>query len=244
MGSLTRARCLACFVAGCGLVIFLVLGLAFIPTTSLEGVDDAVKRHRISLLEKTGAFLLRDAQSQRLAEEAAGGETDPQRRVLKLLDWTVRAVRPMPPGLPLIDDHILHIVHRHYGNDVQMAEVFTLLTTYTGNHGKFAESATPGARASVTLSFVESEDGWWVFNVEHGAWFETEAGRIATIQDFRHPEHLRRLGRAPDEWGGVPYLAYFEKVEEVWKRSFSRARGQRPWHRLLMKLGLEQADGR
>jgi hypothetical protein len=218
--------------------------LAFIPATSLEGVDAAVKRHRISLLEKGGRFWLRHAEFQRLAEAAAGGETDPQRRVLKLLDWTVTAVRPMPPGLPFIDDHILHIVHRHYGNDGQMAEVFTALTTYTGNHGKWGAYTPRGAKARVALSFVESDDGWRVFDVEHGAWFETEIGRIATVPDFRHPEQLRRRGQAPEELGGMPYLAYFEKVEEVWKRSFSRARGQMPWHRLLMVLGIERADGR
>jgi hypothetical protein len=96
----------------------------------------------------------------------------------------------------------------------------------------------------VALSFVESDDGWRVFDVEHGAWFETEIGRIATVPDFRHPDKLRRRGQAPEELGGMPYLAYFEKVEEVWKRSFSRARGQMPWHRLLMVLGIERADGR
>jgi hypothetical protein len=219
-----KARFLAGFAAGCGAVVLGVVVLAFIPATSLEGVDAAVTRHRISLLEKGGRFWLRHAEFQRLAEAAAGGETDPQRRVLKLLDWTGTMVRPMPPGVPVIDDHILHIVLRHYGNTTQMAEVFTALTTYIGNHGKWEVSTPPGAQAQMALSFVESEDGWWVFDVEHGAWFETETGRIATVPDFRHPEQLRRRGQAPEELGGMPYVTYFQNVEEVRKRSFSRAR--------------------
>jgi hypothetical protein len=42
---------------------------------------------------------------------------------------------------------------------------------------------------------------------------------------------------------GTPYLDYFKDLNRVWKRSFSRARGQMPWHRLLMELRLEPDDG-
>ncbi|MDE3118892.1 MAG: hypothetical protein KGL03_07745, partial [Nitrospirota bacterium] len=220
-----------------GLALLVTL-IGQIPTTGLEGVDDRMIVHRMPLWEKAAKFYLRHRQFQRWAEEAAGGETDPQRRVLRLMEWTRSQVKPIPSGLPLVDDHISHIVLRHYGNDGQLSEVFTALTTYTGNEGRWEAYSPPGASARVALCFIESEGKWWVFDVWNGGWFETPSGQIATIEDFKHPEQLRRRGQAPELLGGLPYINYFQDVEGVFVRSFSRASGQMPWHRLLMVIGL------
>lgn len=232
------------FLSGCGVLIVAISLIRCIPSESLEGTSHGVLTHRIPLWEKAARFYLRHLEFERLAAEAAGGEADSQRRVLRLVDWTrATVVHPIPPGLPVIDDHIAHIVLRHYGNDGQLAEVFTALTTYTGNDGCWSHTTPPGAKGRVVLSFVQSEDGWWVFDVSNGGWFETADGRIARVEDFRHPETLRRRGQAPAVLHGIPYLAYYQDLEAVWKRSFSRARGQMPWHRLLQVVGLEPEDG-
>lgn len=107
----------------------------------------------MSLWEKAAKFYIRHLEFQQLAEEAAGGETIPQRRVLWLMDWTRSQVKPIPPGMPFVDDHILHIVLRHYGNDGQLSEVFTALATYTGNEGRWVGSlqASGSQRASGSL---------------------------------------------------------------------------------------------
>ncbi|MDE3242187.1 MAG: hypothetical protein KGO52_05645 [Nitrospirota bacterium] len=225
-----------------GLALLVTL-IGQIPTTGLEGVDDRMIVHRMPLWEKAAKFYLRHRQFQRWAEEAAGGETDPQRRVLRLMEWTRSQVKPIPSGLPLVDDHISHIVLRHYGNDGQLSEVFTALTTYTGNEGRWEAYSPPGASARAALCFIESEGKWWVFDVWNDGWFETPSGQIATIEDFKHPEQLRRRGQAPELLGGLPYINYFQDVEGVFVRSFSRASGQMPWHRLLMVIGLEPEDG-
>lgn len=230
------------FLAGAGGLLLLLVLVGHVPTTGFEGVDDTIIVHRMPLWEKVARFYLRHVEFERWAREAAGGETDPRRRVLKLMDWTMENVRHITPELPFIDDHISHIALRHYGNDGQLAEVFTALTTYTGNQGRWEVSQPQGARDRVALSFVESEDGWWVFDLWNGGWFETPSGRIATIDDFRHPEQLSRRGQAPKVLNGTPYVDYFKSLDQVWKRSFSRARGQMPWHRLLMVLSLEPDD--
>lgn len=233
---------MAGFASGCGAVLVVILVIGMVPMVSLEGVGARLKTHRIPLWEKAAKFYLRHVEFERWAKEAAGEETDPQRRVLKLMDWTMKNVQHIPPGWPLIDDHISHNVLRHYGNDGQLAEVFTALTTYTGNQGRWEAYRPPGARERVALSFVESDDGWWVFDLWSGGWFETRSGKIATINDFSHPEQLRRRGQAPEVLNGTPYLDYFKDLDRIWKRSFSRARGQMPWHRLFMELGLEPDD--
>jgi hypothetical protein len=238
-----RRRFTVGFVSCLGAVLVVGLLVGTIPVTGFEGIDGRIIVHRMPLWEKVARFYLRHVEFERWAREAAGGETDPQRRVLKLMDWTIKNVRHITPDLPLIDDHISHIVLRRYGNDGQLAEVFTALTTYTGNQGRWEAYRPPGARERVVLSFVESDSGWWVFDLWNGGWFETHAGQIATIHDFRHPEQLRRQGQAPEVLNGTPYLDYFKDLNRVWKRSFSRARGQMPWHRLLMELRLEPDDG-
>lgn len=230
------------FLAGAGGLLILLVMVGHVLTTGFKGVDDTVSVHQMPFWEKTAKFYLRHVEFERWAKEAAGEETDPQRRVLKLMDWTMKNVRHIPPGWPLIDDHISHNVLRHYGNDGQLAEVFTAFTTYTGNEGRWEAYHPPGAKERVALSFVESEDGWWVFDLWNGGWFETPSGRIATIDDFRHPEQLRRHGQAPEVLNGTPYLDYYRDLDRVFQRSFSRARGQMPWHRLLMVLGLETGD--
>ncbi|MBM4132943.1 MAG: hypothetical protein FJ245_04160 [Nitrospira sp.] len=229
-------------VGALGAVLFLFL-VGQIPTTGLEGVDDRMIVHRMPLWEKATKFYIRHREFQQWAEEAASGETDPQRRVLRLMEWTRSQVKPIPTGFPFVDDHISHIVLRHYGNDGQLSEVFTALTTYTGNEGRWEAYRLPGAKGRVALCFVKSNGKWWVFDVWNGGWFETESGQIATIDDFKHPERLRQRGQAPELLGGVSYISYFQDVQGVFRRSFSRARGQMPWHRFLMVIGLEPEDG-
>lgn len=234
------------FLAGCltGAVAVLcaVLLVGQIPVTSREGVGEIVKEHRLPLWEKVARFWVRHAEFQRMAEEAAGGETDPQRRVVRLLDWTRAQVRLQPEGLPFIDDHISHIVLRHYGNAGQLAEVFTALTTYTGNEGRWEWSKPPGGGAGLVLAFVRSDRGWWVFDVAHGVWFERPDGGVATIDDFRDMARLTVHGHAPDPYGGRPYRDFYGHLDAVWRVSFSRAYEQMPWYRLLALLGLAPAS--
>ncbi|MFM8550962.1 MAG: hypothetical protein ACKOCD_01385 [Nitrospiraceae bacterium] len=230
-------------LAGAAGLLLVVALVGLIPTTGLEGVDDRMIIHRMRLWEKAAKFYIRHREFQRLAEEAAGGETDPQRRALRLMEWTRSQVKPISQGMPFVDDHILHIVLRHYGNDGQLSEVFTALTKYTGNEGRWEAYRPPRAKARVALCFVESNGQWWVLDVWNGGWFETPSGRIASIEDFKHPEQLRRRGSAPEVLEGTPYLDYFRDAERIFQRSFSRARGQMPWPRLLMWLGLEPEDG-
>jgi len=230
-------------VVGALSVVSLLFLIGQIPTNGLEGVDDRMIVHRMPLWEKAAKFYIRHREFQQWAKEAAGGEIDPQRRVLRLMEWTRSQVKPIPPAFPFVDDHISHIVLRHYGNDGQLSEVFTALTTYTGNEGRWEAYAPPGASARVALCFIGVEGKWWVLDVWNGGWFETPSGQIAAIEDFKHPEQLRGQGQALKLLGGLPYVNYFQDVEGVFRRSFSRAYGQMPWHRILMMIGLEPEDG-
>jgi hypothetical protein len=224
------------------LVVFAtLLVVCFIPLETKQGIDDSLLVWRVPLCVKATGFYLRHLQLRQMLAEAAGGEMDPERRILKLLAWTRARVQPQPPGVPVVDDHISHIVRRRYGTDGQMAEVFTTLAFYDGHDARWVHTAPRGAGQPIVLAFVAARQGWWVFDVTNGGWFETPAGRIATMAEFQRPESLRRRG-APAELQGLPYLAYFEQLDLAWARSFSRAPGQVPWRRLLSELGFMVSD--
>jgi hypothetical protein len=228
------------FVAGmvvaCMAVAMLVMLLDYISCESTEAVGNEQRKIILSCGEKVIRFLLRHQDLVRITGEASKGETDPQRRMLNVLEWTKKNVRPVPPGFTIIDDHIPYIVLRGYGAEYQLAEVFTTLTTYAGYPGRWAWYTPPRGKRQVALSFVQSEDGWWVFDLRNGGWYETSDGKIATIADFRQPDRLIRRGQAPEALEGTPYLDYYRDLDKVFQNSFSRATGQMPWDRFWMEL--------
>ena len=81
--------------AGATGVVLLALLVGQIPTTGLEGVDGRMVVHRMPLWEKAAKFYIRHREFRQRAEEAAGGEADPQRRVLRLMEWTRNVVKPI-----------------------------------------------------------------------------------------------------------------------------------------------------
>jgi hypothetical protein len=224
--------------------VLALLAVSFIPADTKQGVDESLHIQRIPLAVKAVRFYGRHLELNQMLAEATADETDPERRLLRLLAWTQRMVRPQPPDRPVLDDHISHIVHRQYGTDGQRAEVFTALAYYDGHEARWAHYTPPGATQRIVLSFVKSGPDWWVFDVTNGGWFETPAGHIAAIQDFHHPASLRPRGAASAMLDGLPYLAYFQDLDRVHARSFSRAPGQTPWHRFLIEAGLINSSDR
>ena len=117
-----------------GGIIIVVAGLGFaaLPATTRQGLNFEVSARRTPLYIKAMEFLVRDHEYRRLADEITAGATTDEQRALALFGWTRTHIRPRPGGWPVVDDHILNIIIRGYGEDDQMADVFTTLTTYAG----------------------------------------------------------------------------------------------------------------
>lgn len=144
-----KRRWIKPFLAGMAAVFGLFLLMDYIPCKkSREAMGSEQTEIAFSCGEKAIRFWLRHRDLKRMVAEASQGETDPQRRVLNLLEWTRKTVRPVPPGLPVIDDHIPYVVLRRYGAEYQLAEVFTTLAFYAGHEARWDWYTPPGSRRS------------------------------------------------------------------------------------------------
>ncbi|MEO8678938.1 MAG: hypothetical protein ABI665_07825 [Vicinamibacterales bacterium] len=180
---------------------------ALSPSSRYIGVNFIVTRQTLPLWIKAVDFVDRDLNLARTSQEVLGGVSGDEARALAALAWTRAHILPAPAGLPIVDDHIWHIIVRGYGQSDQQADVFTVLLAYAGVPafwgfvGKFPRE--------IPISYVRIEGTWRVFDVARGAAFRDSTGRLASPADIAaHPELIRQTAALH---GGDPdgYLEYF-----------------------------------
>ena len=170
------------------LLSLLVLGtltcLLLLPTTTRQGVNFQVSVRRIPWGIKGLEFLLRDYEYRQLAMELTRGLPPGEQRAVALLRWTHDHIRPTPPGWPVIDDHVSHIIIRGYGEEDQMADVFTTLATYTGIPSFWKPIKKLGEPVPWVLSFAKIEGQWTVWDVAGGIAFRNSRGDLVDVEEF------------------------------------------------------------
>ena len=210
-----RARSVARSYFGTGVVLLLALGavtLSSLPVTTKQGVNFKVSTKAIPLYMKAMSFIDRHCQYRLLAREVTQGVSSDRERAMALFEWTRQHVRPQPHELPVIDDHVLHIIIRGYGAEDQMADVFTTLLTYAGVPAfwRFVEfEGTPGC---VVLSFARVDGRWVTFDVANGLVFADTQHRLIDVHELiNHPELVQQTtgALAPH---GIPYWKYVEQL--------------------------------
>ncbi|MBI4322995.1 MAG: transglutaminase domain-containing protein [Candidatus Omnitrophica bacterium] len=205
--------------------------LLMMPMTTRQGVDFAVSEHRIPLYLKGLSFLDRHYQSRDLARQVTSGVSSDRDRVLTIFAWTRRSIRPTPPQLPVVDDHIWHIIVRGYGEDDQMADVFTTLATYAGVPA-FWDVAKIEDQGRLVLSFAKVDDRWAMFDVAHGLVFADAGGRFFEVQELlARPELVDAVAGALAT-SGIPYRTYLAQLGSFQVPAMLRAHKQMPLRRL------------
>jgi len=205
------------------------------PVTTRVGVNYAWSSQRLPLYEKLVNFLSRDLQLRRLAREVTVGVVNHQDKLLRMFTWVTTHIRPAPPDVPLVDDHVLHVIIRGYGADDQIAEVFAVLAGYAGFRARVARLEPPGHR-NVFLMVALVEDGahTYVFDPRNHVVFRDEHGRFVDVnQLIRNPE-LIAVSASGRIVRGVPYEQYFLGVQDA--KVFSRVEAQKFWPRLKQEL--------
>lgn len=212
-----------------------MVALLWWPATTRQGVDFQQRTILQPLYLKAMDFIGRDGHYRLLAREIVQGATTDEARALQIYAWTRDHVRPVPPGLPVVDDHIWHIIIRGYGTDDQANDVFTTLCAYAGLSAFWDWLSTPERKVGLVVSFVKLEGRWVVFDPYHGRLWKAPDGRLADADALRrHPEWTEQ-GYAPLMVRGVPYRVYFEHLGEVQEPHPSRPSLQKP----LFRLGYE-----
>ncbi len=188
------------------------VGLMFVvanwPVSMRQGVDFEVSTIELPLYVKALDFVQRDAGYRQLASRIVPDDASAEARALMLFAWTREHVRDVPPGLPVIDDHVWHIVIRGYGTDDQKADVFTTLATYAGVRAYWA---LIGEAPKLALSFVQVDGRWRVFDVANGIVFHTSGGDLATPDELAAEPALVEAAAGQRLFRGRPYLSYFTR---------------------------------
>lgn len=226
-----RAVALAAVLAAVALI-----GVANLEVTTKQGLNFEVSTHRLPLYLKALQFIDRSAQYHRIAQEITRDVASDTERALKIFDWTRQRIRTTPPGWPIVDDHILHIIIRGHGVDDQQADVFATLATYAGVPAFWAQVPPDRTRSAVTLSFARVDGLWRVFDVFNGVVFRGASGELATMADISgRPELVPEPARSI-EVAGVPYEAIVTNASMPLVPSPLRAELQMPWARLWHQL--------
>jgi len=215
-----------------GLLSGLLWGLSTVKATTRQGVDFTVSTLKIPLYVKGLAFLHRHEQYRVLAQQITRGLESDHERVLAIFEWTRQHIRLTPSDVPVMDDHVLHIIIRGHGLDDQIADVFTTLSTYAGTPAFWQTLKVPQARAGVVVSFVKVEGRWRVFDVSRGFIFRDRSGALATPQDIAgHPELIAAVA-GDARLGEMPYTECFGSLASFNAPRPLRAELQQPWPRL------------
>ncbi|MSO55858.1 MAG: transglutaminase domain-containing protein [Acidobacteria bacterium] len=224
------------------------LGLvANLPVTTKQGVNFEASLHRMPLYLKAFEFLDRNAQYRQLANEITRGAVSDQERALAVFNWTARRIQPAPGSWPVVDDHILNIIIRGYGQSDQRADVFATLATYAGVQAFWQQIKAAGTQNGVILTFVLLNGRWVVMDIANGFMFRNARGELASAEDFAAnlvtlPAAARSLMLGP-----TPYSQIFSQLRTPPIPRPLRAELQMPWPRIWDQtkraVGRERDDG-
>ena len=157
-------------------VLAIVASLVIIarwPVTTAVGIDYRVTVKQLTLFEKAAAFVSRDLEMRRLMREIVGTGGTQEQRLLRMYDWVSDNVHPIPPGLPVVDDHVLYIFVRRYGAIDQRAEALAALASYDSMPATTLALGKDPKRQLVQLTVVQLADRLVVFDVNNGITFRT-----------------------------------------------------------------------
>lgn len=222
------------------IAIFVLLGFFLnMDVTTRQGIDHKIYTIHIPLYFKIIDFFDRHYSYKLLVGRIAGSKEPENDKALKILEWVNKNIHPVPAGMPVIDDHVWHIIIRRYGNDEQSQDVFTTLCNYAGMEAFFFRLRKNDASRLLTVSFVKVGGNWSIFDSAKGVYFKTSDGRLATIHDIAggnwRPE---AIGHAIVSQGDLKshYNDYFGKISGIdfeKTHKFSRANIQSPIARII-----------
>ena len=218
-------------------LIGLGLGWAVMArATTRQGIDFRVSTRSVPAAVKALDFLHRHIHYGLLAREITRGSRSEEGRARAVFDWTRAAVRPSPPGWPVVDDHILHIIIRGHGLEDQQADVFATLATYAGVPAFWRtvrlEEGTPG----LVLSFARIDGRWTMWDVANGLVFADPGGRLMDVDRLLADPGAVEAVAGSLAPGGVPYVRYVRRLRPFRVPEMLRARAQMPLPRLAYEL--------
>jgi hypothetical protein len=219
----------------------LLVTVANWPVRRLVGVNFVVSEVRLPLWAKAVDFIHRDANIDAVARAALAGAADDAAKAAAAFTWTRAHIRPQPESLPVLDDHIWHIIIRGYGKPDQRADVFTTLLAYADVPAYWQLIGEPPEERP--LSYVWIRDRWRVYDVDGGVVFRNRRGDHATPEELAADNELVRLAATQHGLDAERYAVYFKGFRPPRSPEVSRADlqmpGRRLWHEMRKLIGVQ-----
>jgi hypothetical protein len=205
-------------------VVVGVIALANMRTTTMRGVNYVVTARSLPLYVKTLDFVDRDVNYRHLAAQVTNGAATDDAKLRAVFDWTVANIRPTPPGFPVVDDHVWHIIVRGYGQDDQQADVFTTLLEYAGVPAYWIFI---GPKPELTLSLARVGGQWRAIDVTNHVMFKNTSGSLASAEELAADPALA-VRQGPPMHLGLAYARFFDGFRAPEAPDVTHAAMQRP----------------
>ncbi|MFA5410256.1 MAG: transglutaminase-like domain-containing protein [Candidatus Omnitrophota bacterium] len=222
-------------------IAFLIAGIIFssgilILNTEVitrQGINYEVRQIKIPLYLKVLDFMDRHYNYKSLTRKITENCKTQQDKVIKIFSWTYDNIKRQPGNLPVVDDHVWHIIVRGYGVDDQFQDVFTTLCNYAKVDSFFDYIYNNNKERRKCLSFVKLNDRWTIFDVYNGVYFKNREGQIASIEDLSAGNWL--LIREGNNIFDENYDTYFKRLRSYnyIDKKFSRPTLQSPLRRFI-----------
>lgn len=217
------------------IAVILLTGLILllnIKVTTLQGVNYEVHPIRIPLYLKMLDFVDRHYNHKQMVKRIIENEPDKQKRVMKIFSWTYHNIRKQPDDLPVVDDHVWHIIVRGYGVSDQSCDVFATLCNYAGIDAFFHSFKEEEKNEKITLSFAKLDNLWYVFDPYNGVYFVDKGGTLADIDTIKDGNYrLERLG--PPKKAALDYISLIKDMPDIKEIGLRRETVQSPLKRFL-----------
>ena len=117
-------------------IVLLLVSLVFllnVQVTTRQGINYKVTSIKIPLYLKLLDFFDRHYNYISLVSRITHGCINKETKILALFNWCYANIKDQPETLPVVDDHVWHIIIRGYGAGEQSSDVFTTLCNYAGS---------------------------------------------------------------------------------------------------------------
>lgn len=203
--------------------------------TTRQGVDFKIKEIRLPLYMKLFDFMNRYYNYKALVGRIIKKGDSQNSRSMKILTWTYQNIKGQPEMLPVVDDHVWHIIVRGYGIPEQFSDVFTTLCNNAGMDSFF--SFDMKRSLEIPLSFVKIEGKWYLFDPYNGAYFiKKDNSGLSDIDCLTKGDwKVKYLTQGNEKV--YNYELYFKNIpENIFKGNLKRGQIQSPLKRIMYEV--------
>ncbi|MEK6715229.1 MAG: transglutaminase domain-containing protein [Candidatus Omnitrophota bacterium] len=210
-----------------------------INVTTRQGINYQWHTVKIPLYLKLLDFFDRHYNYKELVKRITLNAKDDRVKAMRIFEWTCNNLKRAPQTLPVVDDHVWHIIVRGYGARDQFSDVFSTLCNYAGLDAFYTWVYTQERTSRIPLSFVELSGKWFIFDPYNGAYFTNAQGLPVDIDAIKlgnswRVKHLRTEINPTDL--DVDYSRYFGNFPDTKKAALRKANIQSPVNRLFFEI--------